>query len=129
MKWNGEWLAFSRVRSWVDTHWGESCILKTLPNGFYLVICPCSKDKEWILNCVNFLWEVKGFTKDWKPNFDPKKEEIDSILLWVRLYNLPHEYQDLETLKMIGDKLGVFLKADEALEAKEYNMYARVCIQ
>ncbi|GLJ30001.1 hypothetical protein SUGI_0593110 [Cryptomeria japonica] len=72
----------------------------------------------------------KGFyIKDLRSNFDPKKEEISQIPLWICLYSLPHEYWDMETLKLIGDKLGGFLKADEALEVNEFNMYARICIQ
>ncbi|GLJ09622.1 hypothetical protein SUGI_0112910 [Cryptomeria japonica] len=117
MKWNGEWSAFSRVQSWVDANWGEACILKTLPNRFYLVISPSEKDKEWILNRGPSIMGGKGFfIKDWKLNFDPKKEEIDAVPLWIGLCNLLHEYWGTETLKLIGDQLGGFLKANEALE-------------
>lgn len=130
MKWNGEWLTYSSIRVWVDTKWGEACVLKTLPNGFYLVISSNEHDKEWILNSGPFLIRRKGFfIKDWRPNFDPKKEEIDLVPLWIHLYNLPHEYWNIETLKLIGDKLGGFLKADEAVDVVEYNMYAKICMQ
>lgn len=82
------------------------------------------------MNSGPFLVGAKGFyIKDCIPNFDPKKEEIENVLVWVRLYKLPRKYWDIETLKMIGNKLGVFLKADEALEVNEFNMYARICIQ
>ncbi|GLJ55487.1 hypothetical protein SUGI_1191560 [Cryptomeria japonica] len=108
------------------------------------------RDREWERNKLGFAsihigpWvDFKSVEKKfWRPklvspkqqakknpNFDPKKEEIDLVPLWIKLYNLPHEYWDIETLKLIGDKLGGFLKADEALEVDEYNMYARICIQ
>lgn len=54
MKWSGPWPDFRRVRNWYNKHWGEATILKTLPNGFYLVIFQSPLDKEWIMNSGPF---------------------------------------------------------------------------
>ncbi|GLJ36035.1 hypothetical protein SUGI_0723010, partial [Cryptomeria japonica] len=106
MKWSGPWPIFRRVRNWCNEHWGEDVTLKTLPNAFYLVICSSTKDKEWIFNSGTFLMGSKGFfIKDWILNLTQKKESITEVSRWIRLYNLPHEYWDVETLRMIGNKL------------------------
>ncbi|GLJ45757.1 hypothetical protein SUGI_0962890 [Cryptomeria japonica] len=48
--------------------------------------------------------------------------------MWIRLYNLQHEYWNEETFAQIGNKLGTFIKVDEAITSNDYNMYARICI-
>lgn len=109
-------------------HWGKMD-LKTLPNGFYLITCPTSKDKEWIFNSGPYMMGGKGFyLKDWTPNFNPKEEVITGTPMWIRMYNLPHEYQNMKTLQQIGNRLGTFVKVDEVIESKDYSMYARLCI-
>lgn len=67
------------------------------------------------------------YIKDWESNFNPLKTSIDEIPIWVRLYNLPRKYWDIETLK-IGNILGTFIEVDEAIEKKDFSMYARICI-
>lgn len=129
MKWSGSWPAFKRVRNWCESHWGKSTMLKTLPNGFYLVICLTARDKDWIFNSGPFLMGGKDFfLKDWTPNFNPKTKPIMEVPLWICLYNLSHEYWDEETLREIGNKLGTFVKEDEVILNKDFSMYARICI-
>ncbi|GLJ35745.1 hypothetical protein SUGI_0717890 [Cryptomeria japonica] len=99
LKWTGPWPNFRQVREWCNAHWGKM-VLKTLPNGFYLVNCPTAKDKEWIFNSGPYMMGGKGFyLKDWTPNFNPKEEAIMKTPMWIRLYNLPHEYYNIETLQ------------------------------
>lgn len=82
------------------------------------------------MNNDPFLMGVIGmYIKDWSPNFNPKQAALEVVPIQVRLYNFPHEYWNEDTLKVIGDKLGKFLKADEAIERKDFNMYARICIE
>jgi len=50
----------------------------------------------------------------WKINFAPKRETFTSVPIWVRLYSLPLDYWQPESLAAIGNKIGKFIKASEA---------------
>ncbi|GLJ47840.1 hypothetical protein SUGI_1010250 [Cryptomeria japonica] len=53
-------------------------------------------------------------------------EEIEAVLVWIRLYNLPSEYWEANILKVIGEKLGQFIMADTNLEDRKFGTYARI---
>ncbi|XP_059066375.1 uncharacterized protein LOC131857693 [Cryptomeria japonica] len=129
MKWGGDWLAFSKIRKWVDEEWGSHFEIKTLTNGFFLIIAGSEVEKTRIMYNGSFMMKGVGFyIKDWIPNFDPRQASIEEIPVWIRLYNLPHEYWKEEVFKIIGDKLRRFIKSDEAIDKLDSCMYARICI-
>ncbi|GLJ52433.1 hypothetical protein SUGI_1115280 [Cryptomeria japonica] len=66
--------------------------------------------------------------KEWEPIFNPLKMKFKEVPVWIRIYNLPFEYWDMDTLHSIGDKLGTFIRVGEGVEAKDFNMYARIYI-
>ncbi|GLJ13735.1 hypothetical protein SUGI_0219200 [Cryptomeria japonica] len=84
-------------------------MLKMLSNGFMLVECPSRRTKKKTINVCSYMMGGYGFyLKNWEVNFNPLKEEIYVVLVWIKLYNFPIEYWVEETLKLIGDKLGTF---------------------
>ena len=53
---------------------------------------------------------------------------MDVIPIWIRLYNIPNEYWNENTLKVTGNKLGTFVKMDQAVETKDFSIYVWICI-
>lgn len=100
-----------------------------MPNKFFLVITKNSKDKQWILNNGPFFMGGRGlYIRDWKLNFNPIKSPQEEVPIWLRIYNLSREYWNEETFQMIGNKLGFYIKSNEAIEKKYFSTYARICI-
>ncbi|GLJ49823.1 hypothetical protein SUGI_1058440 [Cryptomeria japonica] len=129
-KWGGKWPSFSKIRVWCVSIWGEGVELKTLENGFFLVICPSAQDINWILDNNPFFMDEKGFNiNKWKPNFNPKEEIISRVLIWLKLLGLPQEYKDIEILRRIGERLGVFKKVEEFFDSSNFSMILRICIE
>ena len=48
--------------------------------------------------------------------------------VWIRLFSLPSEYWDLDTLKDIGNTLGEFIKVLEQTKVQRYTSFARICV-
>jgi len=65
----------------------------------------------------------------WMMNFVPKRETFTSVRVWVRLYSLPLDYWQTESLIVIGNKLGHFVKASEATRRGKYTSFARICVE
>lgn len=53
---------------------------------------------------------------------------VEYVSMRIMLYNLPFEFWDMDTLQVIGNKLGKFKNAGEGVENKDYSMYSRICI-
>ncbi|XP_059076516.1 uncharacterized protein LOC131875840 [Cryptomeria japonica] len=129
MKWGGDWPAFPRVRNWVNEEWGNHFEIKTLTNGFFLIIASSAEEKTALMDSGLFLMSGVGFyIRDWTPNFIPRQATIEEIPMWIRLYNLPHEYWKEKVFKSIGEKIGRFIKSDEAVDKLSSCMYARIYV-
>jgi len=61
--------------------------------------------------------------------FFPIERDFYSVPVWVRLYSLPLDYWQMESLSAIGNKLGNFFKASEATRRGKYNTFARICVE
>ena len=48
--------------------------------------------------------------------------------VWIRLFSLPREYSDLETLKDIGNTLGEFIKVAEQTKAQRYTYCSMIFV-
>lgn len=68
------------------------------------------------------------FLKEWIERFNPDKEFLSSAPMWIRLYLLPLEYWEEESLKAIGNVLGDFVKVAEETKTHRYTSYMRICI-
>ncbi|GLJ23801.1 hypothetical protein SUGI_0451630 [Cryptomeria japonica] len=129
VKWGEIWPTFTKFRNWCDKNWGEGMDLKTLGNGYYLVVCPIAQDIDWILENDPFFIEGKGLNiSTWTPNFNPCEASMEKTLIWIKLPSLPQEYKDSETLKQIGNHLGEFVMLEELVDPSNYNMISRLCI-
>ncbi|GLJ11933.1 hypothetical protein SUGI_0180490 [Cryptomeria japonica] len=49
--------------------------------------------------------------------------------MWIRLSNLPSEYWNEDSLRLIGEELGSFITIDESRIKEELNSYVRLCIE
>ncbi|XP_059074952.1 uncharacterized protein LOC131049015 [Cryptomeria japonica] len=87
------------------------------------------EEKTALMESGSFLMSGVGFyIRDWTPNFDPRQANLEEIPMWIRLYNLPHEYWKEEIFKSVGEKIGRFIKSNEAVDKLSSCMYARIYV-
>jgi hypothetical protein len=68
------------------------------------------------------------YLRNWIERFNPDKEDFTWALVWIRLYSLPRDYWDEETLRDIGNSLGDFVKISYQTRSKKYTSYVRICV-
>lgn len=67
--------------------------------------------------------------QEWKPNFDPKDNKTEKLLVWVRFPSLPIEYFEDAFLMKIGKNVGCPIKVDNTTSLVSKGKIARVCIE
>jgi len=68
------------------------------------------------------------YLRPWKERFNPDTEDMKVAPVWIRMFSLPSEFWDLETLQDIGNSLGEFVKVSEQTKLQRYISYARICV-
>lgn len=68
------------------------------------------------------------YLKGWVERFNPDKEDLSCAPVWIRLYSLPWEYWEEDSLKEIGNALGEFINVAEETKLCRYTSYALICV-
>lgn len=65
----------------------------------------------------------------WRRNFDPFKESIKFIIIWVCLFGLQVELWDENILRKLLKQIGRVIKIDVDSEEVSKGRFARVCVE
>lgn len=88
------------------------------------------QDKDRIFEGGPYFFVAAGlYMRPWVMNFVSESETFTSVPVWVRIFSLPLDYWQNESLVAIGNKLGHFIKASEATRRGKYTSYARICVE
>ncbi|XP_020678706.2 uncharacterized protein LOC110096898 [Dendrobium catenatum] len=77
---------------------------------------------------VWFLLGKPFVLQKWHPKFKPIKEEFSSVLIWVKIHDLPLACWNSEGISRIVSKIGIPVAADKLTEQMTRLTYARVCV-
>ena len=130
-KFIGFWPTEKALQGWIAAKWKPkgNINLKLRPKGFLTAIFNCIEDRNRVLDNGPYFFNAAGlYLRNWVERFNPDKEDLSSAPVWIRLYCLPLEYWDEETLKDIRNGLGDFIKVAEETKNRRYTSYARIYI-
>ena len=84
------------------------------PKGFFTAIFNCIGDRNNVMDGGPYFFNSTGlYLRNWFERFNPVKENFNWAPVWIRLYSLPLEYWDEDSLQEIGKGLGEFIKIAE----------------
>lgn len=101
-----------------------------LANDYFIAKFAASEDRDWAL--AGGPWLVQGHyltIREWIPDFQPYDATIDKAAVWVRVPNMPMEYQNEVILRRIGYGLGQTLKIDRNTVAAVRGNFARIFVE
>ncbi|XP_026430209.1 receptor like protein kinase S.2-like isoform X2 [Papaver somniferum] len=117
----------------VEELWGVkgNFSMFSIGNGFYLFKFGCAEDKIRVLESAD-LWQIQQRQLilrewNWKLNFD--RIEMETLPIWVKIYNLPLFLWNTSFLSKIGSGLGIPLYADRKTNNRGRLAYAMLCIE
>ncbi|KAI9106408.1 hypothetical protein K1719_021936 [Acacia pycnantha] len=65
----------------------------------------------------------------WKPEFNPKRERIESVVAWVRFSDLPAPLFDKKFLLNLGNSIGKAIRLDIHTAQRARGKFARMCVE
>ncbi|KAI0504773.1 hypothetical protein KFK09_015726 [Dendrobium nobile] len=103
--------------------------LLSLSEGFFLLRFSCVEDYDMVWSRgVWFLLGRPFVLQKWHTKFKPKRENFDSVPIWVKIHDLPLACWNSEGISRIASKIGVPLAADNLTEQKTRLTFARICV-
>ncbi|KAI0502326.1 hypothetical protein KFK09_017274 [Dendrobium nobile] len=104
--------------------------LIALNDGFFLFKFSNAEDYEMVWSKGAWFFHGKPFVfQKWSKTFQPTRENFSTVLIWVRIIDLPLVCWNSEGISKIASKIGTPLSVDVLTAVKTRLTYARVCIQ
>ena len=127
----GIWAPKKALIWWINSWWrpkGKSD-LKLRSKGFFTVIFATIEGGEWIFKEGPYFFNLAGLhPRYWVEKFNLKNVDFTPALVWIKLYSLPREFWDEETLAGTGKILGSFVKTLKVTRMGRYTTHARICV-
>ncbi|XVF04467.1 hypothetical protein REPUB_Repub05bG0085400 [Reevesia pubescens] len=125
-------LGFQMLTSQIKNLWHlEGCYkIVDLGHDYYLFKFELQSDYRNVLE--GGPWIIGGHdltVRQWYPNFNPKSDEIQKVLEWIRLLGLPVKYYNFLALTRMTSHIGKVVRFDKHTEEAIRSCYARVCVE
>ncbi|KAI9079593.1 hypothetical protein K1719_038420 [Acacia pycnantha] len=101
-----------------------------LENDFYLVNFQHLDDYMGAL--IGGPWVISDAylsVSRWKPEFNPRREKIESLVAWVRFPELPAPLFDKKFLLNLGNAIGKAIRLDIHTAQRTRGKFARMCVE
>lgn len=128
---NGRYFAIGTISKWMEEVWsflGYVPEVHELNRRWYAFLFRSEEQAQIILRKI---WSINSspmLLKPWSPMFDASREQVDVIPIWVRLPALPFQYWNEKYFRIIGNKLGEFLEADNSYLETRQRKVARILV-
>ncbi|KAL0929059.1 hypothetical protein M5K25_000999 [Dendrobium thyrsiflorum] len=104
--------------------------LLSLSEGFFLLRFTAMEDYDMAWSKGVWFFLGKPFLlQKWSPKFCPKRENLTSVPIWVKIHDLPLVCWNSEGISRIASKIGIPLAVDALTAQRTRLTFARVCVQ
>ena len=101
-----------------------------LGHGFFHTRFSLGEDYEAVLKRGPwFIGEHFLSIRPWEPDFRPALANVSSVVVWIRLNELPIEYYNAEALLQIKKAIGIMLRVETHMASKSRGRFSKLCIQ
>ncbi|KAI9086799.1 hypothetical protein K1719_031393 [Acacia pycnantha] len=121
------------IRDRINRMWRPKDPLKLIPlsNDYYIVSFSNKEDRDYAFQ--EGPWMIEDhylIVQRWRPNFNPWKADLQCrIAAWVRLPEVPFEFYNVESLRIIGNMIGRMIKIDRSTLIYDKGGFARICVE
>ncbi|XP_057808880.1 uncharacterized protein LOC131023356 [Salvia miltiorrhiza] len=112
--------------------WKTSSPWQVIPLGKGYFTLKFSSSEDYALAFAKSAWRLRVgilFLQAWTPNFNPNKIVSSTAQVWVRIFNLPHEFWHPEVLSGIARHVGTPILVDGMSARASVGYFARVLVE
>ncbi|XP_020702249.1 uncharacterized protein LOC110113881 [Dendrobium catenatum] len=103
--------------------------LLSLTDGFFLIKFTNQEDYDLVWSGGPWFLLGKPFIlQKWSPKFQPKRDELSSIPIWVKIVDLPLALWTPKGISTIASYIGIPLSVDNLTAKRARLTFARVCV-
>ncbi|KAK7289688.1 hypothetical protein RIF29_03530 [Crotalaria pallida] len=128
----GRKIGFRALETRLNQMWAKWGVINIidLENDYFLVKFSNEDDlSNAVLEGPWLIYDHYLTVRQWTPDFNPFKESIERVAVWVRFSGLPIEYYDSKFLHFVGDRIGRTIRVDKTTFHQERGKYARLCVE
>lgn len=114
----GQTYSMARLKQWTTKIWGH--ILTNLPSvqslarDWFTLLFARDDYTTWILSKLWHIEHTSVLLKRWSPLFDPEREKLGAVPLWVIILGLPLHFWSEDIFRRIGNALSTYLEHDNS---------------
>ncbi|KAI3995033.1 hypothetical protein MKX01_020805 [Papaver californicum] len=129
----GEDVPFNMDLNFVEELWKVKGDFSVFPieNGYFVFQFSCVEEKKRVLESAD-LWRIRQrqlILKEWDWKLMVERIDMESLPIWVKIYNLPLFFWTPPVLSKVGSGLGTSLYVDQKTQNKHQLAYAMLCIE
>ncbi|KAK3229896.1 hypothetical protein Dsin_001777 [Dipteronia sinensis] len=112
--------------------WGNCGLIEVLANekGFYFFKFSDDDSCSKVLEAGPWLFVGRMIIlKKWHSRLVLTKESYSKVPVWVKFFNIPHEYWTEDGLSYVASAVGKPLYADSLTKTMKIISYARICVE
>ncbi|KAJ4829613.1 hypothetical protein Tsubulata_014283 [Turnera subulata] len=119
-----------RYRENLHKQWNNTVIVKMWDRNIgYKTLCN-RLPNLWVV--AGGPWVILGHyltVEPWKPQFEPSKHKITSVVIWIQIPELSCEYYDMPILRAVCNLIGRFVRIDYNTQESNRGKFARVAVE
>ncbi|XP_057791935.1 uncharacterized protein LOC131008855 [Salvia miltiorrhiza] len=112
--------------------WKPDLSWEIIPLGKGYFTLKFSSAQDMALAFAKNTWKLRPgilHLQTWVPNFDPYKDSSTKAQVWIRVFNLPHEYWHPEVLSGIARHVGAPIVIDGLSAHASVGHFARILVE
>lgn len=113
-KFTGLWPSPKTVQRWVERNWADKTqgkiSIRFCGKGYFTFHFETKEDKDLIFRNAPYFMDSRGlYLNKWTPDFDLELDIPNAVPVWVRLPHLPLHCWGDESVRAIGNDVGITL--------------------
>ncbi|XP_028760838.1 uncharacterized protein LOC114719495 [Neltuma alba] len=124
-------VGYKALEARLQALWAKRGVINLINIGYGFFVVKLSNREDYFNALTGGPWMLYDHyltVRPWEPRFNPAKEKIDKVAVWVRLPRVSLEYYDEEALTIIGNRIGETIKVDMNTSCQLRGHYARMCV-
>ncbi|XP_059635801.1 uncharacterized protein LOC132277981 [Cornus florida] len=120
---------YPHFNAFIEKYWSKAITLVYLKNGFFMVRFQHAADVQQVLSRIHTFEGRVIIIKQWSKNVTLKRENFDSLPIWIRVHDLPVHCRNSISLSKVCSLFSKPIYMDEPDLHRDKDEFVRVMVE